>query len=328
MQHHRRNKHSAFPTTSIHSCEGDISRINRYSFDRPPERLKSRVAPTANQGMSESMPSLPGTDGRSHIASTARRRPPRRTIFWIALAFVLVTIAAVVLLANNKRHLQSLAVFLGIPFDQQARPAERRPDLIRPVHAKGGPIALPLHLLDQPRPALAGALIGLGALTGQQLCDSFRNQGIDIGAWQTTEVDARLSECYFESTITTSSDTTLFLAIRDSSLGGRLGIYLKLATPEAEAFDPAALRFVKKMMESIRWGGCTDVVNQIVNRDGFSINCYGTAITFSREVLNPNNFNLLISRQAQSDEQQRTLDFYFGKRWLRTVTISSEFAAK
>jgi hypothetical protein len=94
---------------------------------------------------------------------------------------------------------------------------------------------------------------------------------------------------------------------------------VKIVNPETDQngqLDPGILRIFQIMLRQPQWLDFHETLNAIKNLRDIKEDGFGASISFTREVLNPGNYNFTLSLDATSGPQKRTRNYFSGRIWL------------
>lgn len=263
------------------------------------------------------------------------KAPPRRTrgrfVFLIALSLIGLAIVATFLLANNKRHLKTLAQRHDLKWlDDALRrgneamnpaglPSPAQPSTIRLPPAPQA--TAPLHAFDPLEPGVSAGFARQWEISGADLCARLADAGIAVGPWAQSGFDAGTFECSYESPPQAAGQAaaSFFLIVRGTPSGEISNLRIKLIVPDGEAANSIKTQFaavLAMLAKETRWG---DLAAAFADADAFkntSQMAFGTKLTFSHEYSDPRRFNFVLGLERTTSEERRSGAYFEREKWL------------
>lgn len=246
--------------------------------------------------------------------------PTRRKslwVFWLSLATSVGLIAAVVLLANDKRNLKQLLSMFAPQLVEQ-RPA----NIDRPLHKRGRPLgvarAFPPALFLPGDPSRASTFLRLNAPSGRALCEGLRERGIPASAWGPGGIGAKIHECIFEAVpeeegVNLKDGESLFLMVRGRDEKRAETIRLKV-TLTSSAPSEALARLIVSSLDLIstrtKWHDIGLAAPRVLSGQPFKDHHSGLDIWLVPELTRHQTFNLLIRLKPTTPIEKRTFEAF------------------
>jgi hypothetical protein len=225
-----------------------------------------------------------------------------------------------VLLSNDMKHLKTVSHYFGFDlFPPEVRPL---PPKALPRPAPPATFALPLHVIEPPAAQTASTFLRTWRISGAAMCAALRNAGIETSDWAAASFNADTFECFFEQSGKREKDqlpNSVFVIVRGDAAGTIDNMRVKIVNPETDQngqLDPGILRIFQIMLRQPQWLDFHETLNAIKNLRDIKEDGFGASISFTREVLNPGNYNFTLSLDATSGPQKRTRNYFSGRIWL------------
>ncbi|MCH4545382.1 DUF6030 family protein [Rhizobium changzhiense] len=247
-------------------------------------------------------------------------KPRVPVVFWLLLTIFLSLIMGTVLLSNNMKHLKTVSHYFGFDlFPQEVRPP---PPKALPRPTPPATFTLPFHIIEPPLVQTASTFLRTWRISGAAMCAALRNAGIETSDWAAASFNADTFECFFEQSGKREKDqlpNSIFVIVRGDAAGTINNMRVKIINPETDEngqLDPGILRIFEIMLRQPQWLDFHETLNAIKNLKDIKEDGFGASIGFTREVLNPGNYNFTLSLDATSGPQKRTRSYFSGRRWL------------
>ncbi|WP_017965730.1 DUF6030 family protein [Rhizobium leguminosarum] len=247
-------------------------------------------------------------------------KPRIPVVFWLLLAISLSLVMGTVLLSNDMKHLKTVSHYFGFDlFPHEVRPPPPKP-LPRPMPPAS--FKLPLHAIEPPMVEAASTFLRTWRISGAAMCAALRNAGIETSDWAPASFNADTFECFFEQSDKREKDQlpkSIFVIVRGNAAGTINNMRVKIINPETDRngqLDPGILRIFEIMLRQPQWLDFHETLNAIKNLRDIKEDGFGASISFTREVLNPGNYNFTLSLDATSGAQKRTRNYFSGRIWL------------
>ena len=262
------------------------------------------------------------------VLSNLPAKPPRRRdgggrFFWLFLLAIIVTIGAVVLMANDFRNLRAVLGHYDIEWPPVLAQAPPEPQPSKGRRLRGAPIRLPSQLIDSDLEPYRSAFLRDLNITGPDLCDAFQQAGIANDGWNPGQFDKTEHECFSEITLPTDDagekKASFFFMAKGTSQGALGSIRIKLVAPEtAEGETVLALyqKALNLLMRHNDWGDLEPAFDRALALDDFAAHHFGLSFKFSREFNAARRFNLVIATTDRNPADARTRDFFAEATWL------------
>lgn len=247
-----------------------------------------------------------------------------------AVLAVCLAIVATVLLANDKKHLKSLLIYLNMAppatFAEPpplAKPAKRQ----KPAAIK---ISLPPHLMKFEQAGQRGAFARDFIVSGKDLCDRFTAEGFsNPQGWHAAPVNIRNFECMADLVLVSNNGTSeaasLFLEIRGEASGAVRSIRVKAVAPQTA--DGTAIRAklgeaLSLIIEQTRWADLAAMLEPARALQPYQAQHFGISVSVKPEASAPHRLNVIFLATEQSPGLKLTREFFDSERWMRPAATS------
>ncbi|MBB2752933.1 UNVERIFIED_ORG: hypothetical protein GGI57_003642 [Rhizobium aethiopicum] len=261
-------------------------------------------------------------------------RSNSRRLLWSVLLICVLLLAGIVVFYREIQHSEDP---VGLIEDRALNKADRSapiavgPDTAAPFPLP--PMSIPLHLIEVPKPELAGQFLRMWRISGPTICGALREAGIEMSEWKAASMRNRSYECYFQRIYERDEVRPLsstFLKVRGNEMGDVLEIRAKVIGPTTDAqgrLAPAVLRIFEIIVKQACWRDFEDTLASIQNLRNVEDERFGSYLSFTREAGSGNNFNFVLGLKATSDSQVRTKTYFSTERWLATTphNVSANF---
>lgn len=237
--------------------------------------------------------------------------PVRKSrIVFVSLTLAIIgAIAATVLLANDRRHLNALLIYYGYMEPPQPTPplAKKRRNTTEDTVPLSGSGAERLFSGSGMTPF--ARIIHFPA---PDMCKLFSDHGYKGGGWQPSPV-GEASECTAEKTIAASDDAgeaaaSLFVVIRGTAEDDITSLRIKMIAPPTPQ-GQAALKELDSILASLiaatGWSDLTPLRARLLMLEEVNMTDYSLSVTFRREFTNPDAYNLIIRPAATNQDSHR-----------------------
>ncbi|MCZ7859902.1 DUF6030 family protein [Agrobacterium salinitolerans] len=241
-----------------------------------------------------------------------------------AVLAVCLAIGATVLLANDRKHLKSLLIYLNLASTTgsvepppKMKPVKRQ----KPVAPK---VSLPPHLLKFEQAGDRASLARDFVVSGKELCDRITAAGFSSPqGWHASPVNIRNFECMADLAAGNASDPTerasLFLEIRGQASGQIRSIRMKAVAPKTP--DGAAVltkldEAVAMIVGQTRWADLADMLEPARRMQPYQAQHFGISVSIKPEPTAPHRLNVILLASEQSPGLKLTRSFFDRDRWL------------
>jgi hypothetical protein len=241
-----------------------------------------------------------------------------------AVLAVCLAIGATVLLANDRKHLKSLLIYLNLASTTgsvepppKMKPVKRQ----KPVAPK---VSLPPHLLKFEQAGDRASFARDFVVSGKELCDRITAAGFsNPQGWHASPVNIRNFECMADLAAGNASDpaerASLFLEIRGQASGQIRSIRMKAVAPKTP--DGAAV--LSKLDEAVamiigqtRWADLADMLEPARRMQPYQAQHFGISVSIKPEPTAPHRLNVILLASEQSPGLKLTRSFFDRDRWL------------
>lgn len=258
-------------------------------------------------------------------------KPRIPVVFWLLLTISLSLIMGTVLLSNDMKHLKTVSHYFGYDlFPPEVRPP---PPKALPRPKPPAAFTLPVHLIEPPAAPTASTFLRTWRISGAAMCAALRDAGIETSDWAAASFNADTFECFFEHSGKRQTDqlpNSIFVIVRGDAAGTINNMRVKIINPETDQngqLDPGILRIFQIMLRQPQWLDFHETLDAIKNLKDIKEDGFGASISFTREVLNPGNYNFTLSLDATSGPQKRTRNYFSGKIWLPSPDPAAEIGS-
>ncbi|MCZ7850636.1 DUF6030 family protein [Agrobacterium salinitolerans] len=241
-----------------------------------------------------------------------------------AVLAVCLAIGATVLLANDRKHLKSLLIYLNLASTTgsvepppKMKPVKRQ----KPVAPK---VSLPPHLLKFEQAGDRASLARDFVVSGKELCDRITAAGFSNSqGWHASPVNIRNFECMADLAAGNASDpaerASLFLEIRGQASGQIRSIRMKAVAPKTP--DGAAVltkldEAVAMIIGQTRWADLADMLEPARRMQPYQAQHFGISVSIKPEPTAPHRLNVILLASEQSPGLKLTRSFFDRDRWL------------
>ena len=241
-----------------------------------------------------------------------------------AVLAVCLAIGATVLLANDRKHLKSLLIYLNLASTTgsvepppKMKPVKRQ----KPVAPK---VSLPPHLLKFEQAGDRASLARDFVVSGKELCDRITAAGFsNPQGWHASPVNIRNFECMADLAAGNASDpaerASLFLEIRGEASGQIRSIRMKAVAPKT----PDGATVLSKLDEAVamiigqtRWADLADMLEPARRMQPYQAQHFGISVSIKPEPTAPHRLNVILLASEQSPGLKLTRSFFDRDRWL------------
>ncbi|MBA4777227.1 MAG: hypothetical protein H2044_16365 [Rhizobiales bacterium] len=241
-----------------------------------------------------------------------------------AVLAVCLAIGATVLLANDRKHLKSLLIYLNLASTTgsvepppKMKPVKRQ----KPVAPK---VSLPPHLLKFEQAGDRASFARDFVVSGKELCDRITAAGFsNPQGWHASPVNIRNFECMADLAAGNASDpaerASLFLEIRGEASGQIRSIRMKAVAPKTP--DGAAVltkldEAVAMIIGQTRWADLADMLEPARRMQPYQAQHFGISVSIKPEPTAPHRLNVILLASEQSPGLKLTRSFFDRDRWL------------
>lgn len=252
-----------------------------------------------------------------------QKRVSHGALLFAVLAVCLV-IGATVLLANDRKHLKSLLIYLNLASTTgsvepppKMKPVKRQ----KPVAPK---VSLPPHLLKFEQAGDRASFARDFVVSGKELCDRITAAGFsNPQGWHASPVNIRNFECMADLAAGNASDpaerASLFLEIRGKASGQIRSIRMKAVAPKTP--DGAAVltkpdEAVAMIIGQTRWADLADMLEPARRMQPYQAQHFGISVSIKPEPTAPHRLNVILLASEQSPGLKLTRSFFDRDRWL------------
>ncbi|MGV2109828.1 DUF6030 family protein [Agrobacterium salinitolerans] len=241
-----------------------------------------------------------------------------------AVLAVCLAIGATVLLANDRKHLKSLLIYLNLASTTgsvepppKMKPVKRQ----KPVAPK---VSLPPHLLKFEQAGDRASFARDFVVSGKELCDRITAAGFsNPQGWHASPVNIRNFECMADLAAGNASDpaerASLFLEIRGEASGQIRSIRMKAVAPKT----PDGATVLSKLDEAVamiigqtRWADLADMLEPARRMQPYQAQHFGISVSIKPEPTAPHRLNVILLASEQSSGLKLTRSFFDRDRWL------------
>ncbi|MBB3740723.1 hypothetical protein FHX10_000199 [Rhizobium sp. BK591] len=252
-------------------------------------------------------------------------------VFWLLLTISLSLIMGTVLLSNDMKHLKTVGHYFGYDlFPPEVRPPPKALPRPKPPVT----FTLPVHLIEPPAAQTASTFLRTWRISGAAMCAALRDAGIETSDWAAASFNADTFECFFEHSGKRQKDqlpNSIFVIVRGDAAGTINNMRVKIINPETDQngqLDPGILQIFQIMLRQPQWLDFHETLDAIKNLKDIKEDGFGASISFTREVLNPGNYNFTLSLDATSGPQKRTRNYFSSKIWLPSPDPAAEIGSE
>lgn len=241
-----------------------------------------------------------------------------------AVLAVCLAIGATVLLANDRKHLKSLLIYLNLASTTgsvepppKMKPVKRQ----KPVAPK---VSLPPHLLKFEQAGDRASFARDFVVSGKELCERITAAGFsNPQGWHASPVNIRNFECMADLAAGNASDpaerASLFLEIRGQASGQIRSIRMKAVAPKTP--DGAAVltkldEAVAMIIGQTRWADLADMLEPARRMQPYQAQHFGISVSIKPEPTAPHRLNVILLASEQSPGLKLTRSFFDRDRWL------------
>ncbi|MGV8938290.1 MAG: DUF6030 family protein [Allorhizobium sp.] len=275
-----------------------------------------------------------GKSNSRPLPANAVRREGGWRFFVLFFLAIIVSIGAIVLLANDFRNLRTILRHYDVEWPFALVQTIAVPQTIKGKRLKSVPIRIPsafLHgALDAEPPAFVRAL----DITGPALCGAMQQAGIANDGWKPGQLEKAGYECFSERLLPTDDaedKTASFFFMAKGSEEGALGsIRIKLVAPETAEGETVQALFrtaLTLLGEQTDWGALRPAFDHALALEDFATSQFGLSFRFSREFNSQHRYNLVIASTDKKPADARTRDYFAGANWLPVPEAFRQFRA-
>jgi len=237
-----------------------------------------------------------------------------------AVLAVCLAIGATVLLANDRKHLKSLLIYLNLA---SATGSVEPPPKMKPVKRQkpvAPKVSLPPHQAGD-KASFARDFV----LSGKELCDRITAAGFsNLQGWHASQLNIRNFECMADLTVGNAAGPTerasLFLEIRGEASGEVRSIRMKAVAPKTP--DGAAIltkldETLTMIVEQTRWADLANMLEPARRMQPYQAQHFGISVSIKPEPTAPHRLNVILLASEQSPGLKLTRSFFDRDRWLR-----------
>ncbi|WP_223568228.1 DUF6030 family protein [Agrobacterium tumefaciens] len=242
-----------------------------------------------------------------------------------AVLAVCLAIGATVLLANDRKHLKSLLIYLNLA---SATRSAAPPPKMKPVKRQklvAQKVSLPPHLLKFEQGGDRASFARDFVLSGKELCDRFTAAGFsNPHGWHASPVNIRNFECMADLAVANAAGpaerASLFLEIRGEASGEVRSIRMKAVvpkTPDGTAVLTKLDEALAMIVEQTRWADLANILEPAGRMQPYQAQHFGISVSIKPEPTAPHRLNVILLTSEQSPGLKLTRSFFDRDRWLR-----------
>lgn len=245
-------------------------------------------------------------------------------VLLFAVLAVCLAIGATVLLANDRKHLKSLLIYLNLA---STTGSVEPPPKMKPVKRQKSvapKVSLPPHLLKFEQAGDRASFARDFVVPGKELCGRITAAGFsNPQGWHASPVNIRNFECMADLAAGNASDpaerASLFLEIRGQASGQIRSIRMKAVAPKT----PDGATVLSKLDEAVamiigqtRWADLADMLEPARRMQPYQAQHFGISVSIKPEPTAPHRLNVILLASEQSPGLKLTRSFFDRDRWL------------
>lgn len=263
------------------------------------------------------------------LVYAASKKPSQQTKpcpqwFWFSIFFSIASIAAIVLLSKDMKHLHRIEERLGLitPRVSQAELIPSR-GFVKPEVLVG----LPPSVSRQPLDTTVAGFVRRWVVTGPNLCAAYRSAGIHVGEWRQSAFDEGTFECTFDSVAEAGQEVqegSLFIVVRGRRDGTLSSVRVKLVDPQTDPsgdIASATLNIFEVTLKETTWEDLSPALSKIRTLREVDLNSFASDLRFVKELSNENSFNFILTIRPNEKMQRQVASYFSAEGWLPPADI-------
>jgi hypothetical protein len=214
------------------------------------------------------------------------------------ICFSFSAILIPVFLSHKKEHLNALNRPIRVAeFVRNSKTSSNYPK--RETSAESSAHVSSKFFDDQASPD-ANHFIRRWLMSGPDLCESLRREGLPTSGWVRSAFDIATFECTFQRTSNVrpgATDSSFFLVVRGDLGGSIASVRIQIARPLLDSSGNLDPETVTRFSTVLRLVGIVDAntpLSAISHLRDFNEGYFGAKISFVRELSTPQNYNFLL----------------------------------